>query len=426
MLGVLGAVLIGLGYYYLVYVKQVAKVEELNVKKVEVQQRYDTIMETIKTMDKRKGKIKVFNAGIQDKSKLYYEEIIQENIILEIDKLINDSGISGNVSFTPITVGQVEVVNVQPNIKGESSLKPIVDEYENHLNGESSNSEVKQQETEKVEGTDGVSETEESTKDAAKEEVVVSDSPVVAASGTTVEQLKVNMSFTSTYEELKKFLDLVDSESKKLVVSNLSLTQSKEQEISGSLTLEFYGIPKIAVADVDKLTWELNNTYGKETPFSNSAATGNTTIESLAEQKEAYDFIMLAKPINSDLPTVMMGKSNDKENLSYVYADNKGIEAVELVLTKVGAEYYYKYKTTNGSYPGLYNGNGQLFTPIKDDITLEIMSQSRLDDNDLSGVQLTIVNNTDKILNVVVNGDDATKPRLTIESEGTAVKVTKK
>lgn len=416
MLGVLGAVLIGLGYYYLVYVKQVAKVEELNVKKVEVQQRYDTIMETIKTMDKRKGKIKVFNAGIQDKSKLYYEEIIQENIILEIDKLINDSGISGNVSFTPITVGQVEVVNVQPNIKGESSLKPIVDEYENHLNGESSNSDVKQQETEKVDGDEEV----------AKEEVAVSDSTVVAASGTTVEQLKVNMSFTSTYEELKKFLDLVDSESKKLVVSNLSLTQSKEQEISGSLTLEFYGIPKIAVADVDKLTWELNNTYGKETPFSNSAATGNTTIESLAEQKEAYDFIMLAKPINSDLPTVMMGKSNDKENLSYVYADNKGIEAVELVLTKVGAEYYYKYKTTNGSYPGLYNGNGQLFTPIKDDITLEIMSQSRLDDNDLSGVQLTIVNNTDKILNVVVNGDDATKPRLTIESEGTAVKVNKK
>ena len=135
---------------------------------------------------------------------------------------------------------------------------------------------------------------------------------------------------------------------------------------------------------------------------------------------------MSVKSNSSDLPTVMLGKAHDKDNLSYVYADNKGIEVVEIVLTKAENGYYYKYKTSYGTYPLVYAGNGELFTPVGDDITLEVMVQGRIDSSDLAGAQLNIINNTDKVLNININGDDSSKPRVTVESQGNAVKVINK
>ena len=302
----------GAAYYKFVYKTQIEKVEQLTVKKQQLQQEYDSVMQTIRTLEERKGKIKIYNSNIKEKSKIYYPEIIQEKIILEVDKLLTDSQLKGSVSFTPTTVGQVEVVNITQEEKGESSLQAIINDYNLNFKNE-------QAEDESEKTTNG----DKNTSDN-----------VVESSGTTVEQLKVNMNFNAPYENVKKFLDLVDTSEHKLAISNLTLNSGNENNVSGSLTLEFYGIPKLYNFDKDYFEWTLNNTYGKDTPFSSGNATG-TTIESLVEKQEKYDFIMSVKSNSSDLPTVMLGKANDKDNLSYVYADNKGIEVVEIVLTKV-------------------------------------------------------------------------------------------
>lgn len=403
MLIALATIALGAGYYQFVYKTQVAEVEELANRKQELQQEYDSVIQTIRTLEERKGKIKIYNSNIKEKSKIYYPEIIQEKIILEVDKLLADSELKGSVSFTPITVGQVEVVNVAHTSKGDSSLQSIINDYNLNFKNE---------------------QPEDGSQSMNNENTNSSESPVTS-SGTTVEQLKVNMNFNAPYQNVKKFLDLVDSSEHKLAISNLSLNSGNGTNVSGSLTLEFYGIPKLYNFDKDYLEWTLNNTYGKDTPFSSGNATG-TTIESLVEQQEKYDFIMSLKSNSSDLPTIMLGKANDKDNLSYVYADNKGIEVVDIVLTKIGNGYYYKYKTSYGTYPLVYAGDGELFTPVGDDITLEIMVQGRVDSSDLAGAQLNIINNTDKVVNININGDDASKPRVTVESQGNAVKVTNK
>ena len=403
MLIALATIALGAGYYQFVYKTQVAEVEELANRKQELQQEYDSVIQTIRTLEERKGKIKIYNSNIKEKSKIYYPEIIQEKIILEVDKLLADSQLKGSVSFTPITVGQVEVVNVAHTSKGDSSLQSIINDYNLNFKNE---------------------QPEDGSQSMNNENTNSSESPVTS-SGTTVEQLKVNMNFNAPYQNVKKFLDLVDSSEHKLAISNLSLNSGNGTNVSGSLTLEFYGIPKLYNFDKDYFEWTLNNTYGKDTPFSSGNATG-TTIESLVEQQEKYDFIMSLKSNSSDLPTVMLGKANDKDNLSYVYADNKGIEVVDIVLTKIGNGYYYKYKTSYGTYPLVYAGDGELFTPVGDDITLEIMVQGRVDSSDLAGAQLNIINNTDKVVNININGDDASKPRVTVESQGNAVKVTNK
>lgn len=416
LLGLLAAVFIVALYYQFVYVKQVEKIESLKVEKQEVQEKYDIIMETMKTLEERKGKIKIYNAGITDKMKLYYPAIVQEYIILEIDKMLQESGINGTISFSQITASTVDVVAPTIVNKAESSLQDVVDEYNNYFKDEK-NEETTESEQEN-------SENQEDNVEAVNEEVA--EDTTVAYSDTTVEQLVVNLNFTGTYENLKKFLDIVDSQEKKLVITNITLSQANDQNVSGSLSMEFYGIPKLNDEDSSYFDWTLDNPAGKDSLFS-TGGVSNTTIESATSQKNEYDFIMLAKSVNSDLPTVMLGRANDTSNLSYIYADNKGIEDVELILTKVGNEYYYKYKTSVGSYPANYNVTGEVFIPVKDEIIFEIVSQSRVDDNDIAGINLKVINNTDKNVNIVVSGDDSARPRVTVESEGSsAVKVTSK
>ena len=401
LLGILAAFFVGILYYQFVYVKQVEKIEALKVEKEEVQTEYDTIMSTIKRLDEKKGEIKVFNANIESKSKLFYPKLVQEKIILELDKLIKDSKIESSITFTPIGVGVVEVVNVPQAVEGSSTLAPIVDEYDNYM------------------GNDG--ESGDIVIDTDSSETVTN----VVSSGNTIEQLKVNMSYSGSYSNIKKFIDLVNSSDKQIVISNIAITQKEDQDISGSLTLEFYGIPKITDEDSEYLTWTLNNTYGKDTPFSKGGATGGT-IESTVVNKEKYDFIMTTRPINSDLPTIMIGKANDDHNTSYIYSDNKGIEAVEIEISNVGEKYYYKYKTSTGSYPAIYSGEGQVFAPVNDNIVFEILSKNRIDANDLAGVNLKVINNSNKVVEVNISDDDKENPRVVVKSEGNAVKVTKK
>lgn len=417
LLGMLAAVFIVVLYYQFVYVKQVDEIKSLKTEKQEVQEQYDVIMETIKTLEERKGKIKIYNAGITDKMKLYYPAIVQEYIILEIDKMLQESGINGTISFSQITAATVDVIAPTTVNKAESSLQDIVDEYNNYFKDEKNDEVIEPQEGENLENQEANIEVvdEANTEDKT-----------VAYTDATTEQIVVNLNFTGTYENLKKFLDIVDSQEKKLVITNITLSQANDQNVSGSLSMEFYGIPKLNDEDSSYFDWTLDNPSGKDSLFS-TGGVSNTTIESATSQKNEYDFIMLAKSVNSDLPTVMLGTANDTSNLSYIYADNKGIEDVELTLTKVGNEYYYKYKTSVGSYPANYNLTGEVFIPVKDEIIFEIVSQSRVDDNDVAGVNLKVINNTDKNVNIVVSGEDSARPRVTIESEGSsAVKVTSK
>lgn len=135
---------------------------------------------------------------------------------------------------------------------------------------------------------------------------------------------------------------------------------------------------------------------------------------------------MVSKPISSDLPTVMLGQANDTSNLSYVYADNSGTETVELVLTEETGRYYFKYKAGSNTYPLSYNGNGIEFKPLGDKIVLNILSTKRLNEEDLSGIALTITNNTKKEVEVIIENEDDNRPRISLASEGNNVKVTKK
>lgn len=410
LIGILAAVLICFAYYQFIFVKQVEKVNNKKEEKNQIEARYNEVMNAIANLDSLEEELKILKANVFGKSEKLYPLIMQEKIILELDTLLIDSGLSGNIAFTPVEVAPVEKM-VSPEIeKIESSLKSFVDEYNNNVtNAEEGNTE---------DSTSG-----ENTSDSGSEEEVNTE-----GNSTTSEQLKVAINFSGTYESLKTFIASVQNYERKVGIPTITIASQSEEELSGVMNLEFHAVPKLSDEDKDYLTWSLNNIYGKEILFSSGEASGAyaQTIEEQSSEQDLNDFVMMLKSPTSELPTVTIGKAKDDSRESYIYSDNDDIEAVEISFEEIDGSTYFKYKTTTSYYPRDNSLEGMEFVSKSEDIVLEILSENRVGTYDNSGINLKVINNTSKNVEVIVKNDDASNPRVAVTSEGYTVNVTKK
>lgn len=422
MLCILGIMLVGFGYYNFVYTPQLAQIEEKSKEKADKENEYNTAMATINALEDRKSDIKILKAKITDCSEEFYPVISEEHIILELDKLLNDSGLTGSISFEPILSASVEKTEKEKINLPESSMQKDADKYA-IMNGGSVNKKTPVNNNENTNSsTNNENVVSESTINESNNNQSTSQNNEENKGKNTVHYLKCSVNFKGTYENLETFLNTIAENEKKIVVNTISMGKDSLEGISGTMSLEIYAVPKIDDELESYLKWELNNTYGKMVPFSPGAATGVDTSKS-----ETNDFVASVKSINSDLPTVIIGKSNDDERITYAYGDGNSVEDAEIILTQDGDKYYYKYKTSRGSYPKAYGGNGVQFVPVSDNsITLSVLSESRMNSDDKSGLKLKVINNTDKLVNVDISGDDKNNPRVTIDGDSNKVSVNQK
>ena len=414
LIGILGAVLICFVYYQFIYKVQVEKLSTKREEKSKTEQRYEEVMEAIKTLDAKEENLKILKSAVLDKSKKLYPVIMQEKIIIEIDKLLNDSGLKGNIAFSPIETASVDKLTAPEIKKAESSLKAIADEYSGNAEKSEGSNEATNNESNSTstEGNDG----------QASQEVAQSSKEA------TSEQLKVAINFSGSYEALKKFISSVENYERKVVITNISISSKSQEELAGVMNLEFHAVPKLSEEDMEYLRWTLNNVYGKEILFSNGAASGAyaSTIEEQNKKEDINDFVMMLKSSLSELPTVTIGRAKDDNRESYIYSDNEKIEEVEISLEEAEGKTYYKYKTSDSYYPKDSSSEGKEFTAKSEDIVLEILSEKRGETSDHSGIKLKVINNTSKKVEIIVKDDDTSNPRVTVTSEGNTVNVTRK
>lgn len=392
VLVLLAFVAIGVIYYQFIYVKQVAKLEELRAQEQEINLKYETMLAKVNTIEKNTTDIKIFRESINSKSMMLYPELYQEKIILEINSLLEEAGIKGSLSFSEVTVSPVEKYFVgEAGEKTEPTLqKPAKDIKE--LSGE---------DTESNEGTEGKQPVSGETGDME---------------GNMVEQMKVSISFTGTYVNTTKFIKLVSDYARLIAMPNLSLSASGEDALSGSLDLEFYSIPKISEEDSEYLKWTIENTYGKENPFLEGSIGARA---SEIKDDEGYDIIMSVKGANSDLPSVTLGKTNDSTRDTYVYFDKNEKVDIDLDITEEDGKFYVKYKTPNSSYPSKYNEKGIEVGTKDGKIQIAVYSTTRSNVEDKVTVNLNITSNAaEKMTVVTVMDDDKTNPRININAKG--------
>ena len=424
MLCVLGSIIVGFLYYQFLYLSQTDEFEAKVKTESEIKQKYDTAMNTIHSIEDKKSDVKILKAKIGEEAIPFYPIISQEKIIIELDKLLKDNSLKGSVTFPPIVSNSVENSKKEVNTLAKSSLQPIADQYNNTF-GDSEKTQQSNDKTVNNAAKNDTNNTNVSNNNSSQS----SKKDSKDANKNTVQYLKCAVNFEGKYENLDKFLTVIGQNEKKIVVNSISLTSDTLDGVKGIMNLEFYSIPKINDELQSYLKWDLNNSYGKSVPFAGGTVSGtpaNKTGASIQADKEPSDFIALVKPTASDLPTITIGKSKDDLRTSYVYADSNSVENTEMILTQDGDKYYYKYKTSKGTFPVNYDSLGAEFIPTSKNIVLDILSRSRLDTNDNSAMKLKIVNKTDKLLNVNISGEDSSNPRVKIEGDLNNISVNNK
>ncbi|HCW53493.1 MAG TPA: pilus assembly protein PilO [Clostridium sp.] len=402
---ILGMLVIGIIYYEGVYSVQSRKIEAKKIERDKIEDEYNRAITTINQMENRKSEKKILNSKSDDISSRFYPVINQEHIILELNKLLKDSGLTGQYKFNAIEVKNVESIDKKVVNLKKDSLSDIVNQY-NQLENESTSI------------SDNKTSTDEAVDKNSKQDA---NEQKNSENKSSIQQFKCELSFKGQYSQLSNFLNSLSEYNRKIVVTDINIAQKTLDNVTGTMNLEFYAVPKLNNDLEEYLNWELNNTYGKNIPFSAGSA-GNIN----SDRSITSDFKISVNSDTSVLPTVIIGKSNDSLRNSYVYAESNKDENAEFILSQDGDNYYYKYKTANGSYPLDYKGKGKKFAPISENIVIDILSDSRVNSDDKSGLILKITNNTDKLLKININGDDSKNPRVTIDGDGSNISINKK
>ncbi|HCW52358.1 MAG TPA: pilus assembly protein PilO [Clostridium sp.] len=412
MLCILGSIVLGIGYYKFVYKSLSQKVVVAENKKDETENKYNAAVTTVQNIENRKSDLKILKSQILNCSEGFYPTISEEHIILELNQLLTGSGLKGGIKFDPIVTQSVEKSEKESVNIPESSVQKFVDQY-SKLNP---NSGI--QSDTMASGQDKNTDTSNNNSKSSQ----IGSGNSNDKNNNFIQYLNCSITFSGTYENLNTFLKSIRESKRKIIVNSLSTAQDSANGINGKIKLEIYSIPKIDNELEEYLKWNLDGSSNGTATFSSNPI---SDIEN--NEDENVDFVLSSKPMIADLPSVIIGKANDSTRTTYVYADSNKTEEVELVLTQEGDKYYYKYKTSKGTYPKDFNGKGVEFIPaLSTSINVDVFSESRTDSDDEAGVKLKITNNTDMLVNVNIIGDDTTNPRITVDGDSSKVSVNQK
>lgn len=413
MLGILGVMLIGIGYYNYVYKDHTFKVQEKEEEYFQIEERYNKAIETINSIESKKSDIKILKNKIDNMSVVFYPIISEEHLILELDNLLKNNSLEASIEFENIKSEDIENEQYENVALSESSLQNIADEYIEIESNIKTSEKKEKVESDNLNNDQNLSSEEISVNNelSEKSENISKDK---------VHQLRCNISFTGTYENLMNFFKEIN-DNNKMGVNSINIGEESLEEIKGSMVIEIYAIPKINDEINEYLQWDFNKEYGKYVPFGPETSSSNIDVEINSD-----DFIISVKSINSVLPTITIGKADDKLKSTYIYANNNSVEDVEIELTKENNKYYYKYKTNKESYPVEYEVNKVEFTPLSKNINISVLSENRVNQEDKSGMKLKVINNTDKLVNVNISDDDSNNKRVVVEGDSSKVSVNQK
>lgn len=317
-------------------------------------------------------------------------EVKQESIIVFLNNYLEINNIDANdLSFTEAEVVSISNVVKATELKEKSSFESLIENINE-------------------------------TKGTAKNEL--KDNGEVKKDGLTVRKMSVNVSFESSYINLLKFIDDVQNNPIDISITNINTISSDGDIIQGIITLNFYAVPKIEgyIEKNNDWIWKDLAKYGKNNPF--LLVGGYTDVSSNNTSK--FDFYVSLKPESSDLPTVIVGKAEDENRLTYVYADSNTIENVEFQFKKDNNKYYYKYMTKNSTYPA--DETWEEFSPVVgNSINLKVFSSKKNSNVDSAGANIAVTNTSGLKIRVDIENDDKMNPRVYFKDARTVI-VTRK
>lgn len=379
LLKILGIAILVFLFYQFIMKPQLDSINILKTQSETYRMRVNNYKKEIQLKDKLDEEYKVINYKISSITERLFPILEQEKIIVILDDMIRES----NIQVRTLAFSEPKDSEIIKQEKAEEETTKLEDLF-NKFNG--------------------VSENKNNDKNDANEK---------KTEESKLNNMNVTLNYEGSYNSLMKFLTLIETYKKEIIVKSVNGVQG-EEFLAGNIVLEFYSIPKINDQDEDIMKWKFNNKYGKENPFINY----NTIMDyrDIEDKSMLYDFAMTVSPISSDLPTIILGQKDDKDMETLVFADNENIENVEVYFMQEGDKYYYKYKTETESYPKDFDKLREVKV-LQKSIGIDIFSYKRNSPHDNAGVNIKIYNKTDKNVIVKITNDDKERPRVTVENK---------
>ena len=228
--------------------------------------------------------------------------------------------------------------------------------------------------------------------------------------------MEISLAYNGSFHQLLSFLGKINDHHKKIIVKDINLVNASQDSntsnLAGNIALEFYAIPSLVPDTNGVLVWSDEGEGGINDPFTGGSLVGVFTDLAADSIDDLCDLVLTVKPITADLPTVVCGIDADVSADSFVFADNPGIEEVEVRLFVQDGEYLCSYKTSQESYPHGRVGIPIPFVNNDEKVVMKVFSNPRTGPEDQSGVNVRLFNETDKPFYVYLINEDLYRPRV--------------
>lgn len=224
LLILLAIVLVIAGFYWFFFLPQEEALKALKDEQSVLNQQITLLdrrfaIEGTLNSDIEKAMIQLQKAGEK-----YYSQLYQEVLMMTIEELFNGSGIL--VKGVTFTEQMAQLSQLMESAKATIGSDPFAS----------------------VNQTTGETVSEEPTPEATNQASGTKATPAEQLASTEVNAITAQIQFSGYYNELEIFLFNVYQYPKHIILQSLSITNDKEGLLTGNITLEFYGIPKIGVA----------------------------------------------------------------------------------------------------------------------------------------------------------------------------------
>lgn len=221
-----------------------------------------------------------------------------------------------------------------------------------------------------------------------------------------------------TYDQLKDLLDYVNNNKYRMVLTNLTMSSTPDTgNLQVVVNLSSYGLRLGTREAVQASLGEYD--YGKNSvfePFDEYSLLNDVSDAYQTSEEDVSDFFILLDPLQSDRTTTTIGRSGDPVRDTYVYDENPGVVSGEIHFYQEDGFYFYRYRVEDDSYPEIYT-QSYMFDP-GEELEIQILSAYRVDEDDISGLNMNIINETDMVVNIVYYSEDFDNPRFQYTSQG--------
>lgn len=254
--------------YYWVFQPMWNQHLDLQMQHQELQAQYDGIMAEIGQIDSLKSQASELSATIAQRTQRYFPSIIQEQLLLTMNKLANDNEISTTDESYSMEVSfdypewQSDANNGQ-NLSAES-LAVIASRYQTMESGQAAAPAAQE----------------------AAPELTDEEKALALAAVDSISSMMMNVRFPATYEQAMSWLSSVEGLQRSILCRSIDLAGGDETTGDGlptenpeeapaaterlldcSFDLQFVALPKLVEQDPDYTNWPLQRAYGKTDPF---------------------------------------------------------------------------------------------------------------------------------------------------------------